>query len=261
MSGRDADLEAEAGIKLEGCVESELELEGDNAILPLATRGCTKTTELPESWGRGCGWNSETDKLTFLLFCIAPACGCCRPPSLSPPSLTQVPVDFLRLNRAHGMVSPVCPSLPILISLCASFLGWEWEGPNALCLGAQCRHSSLDHQAVPIYLYLGHAGSSQRAAATAQYASHEPGVLGAPSRGLRLSRVRATISSLPEAPLRSQVASTLALSLWSLQERENSSSGQMPPPALWGTCRSVCGRYMHVGLLRKRSKLSIPNSL
>ena len=49
VSEGDADQETEAVINLEGCVERALELEDENAILPLATRGCTRTTQLPES--------------------------------------------------------------------------------------------------------------------------------------------------------------------------------------------------------------------
>lgn len=44
-------------IQSESCVEGELELEEDSAILHLATRWCPRTAQLPESWVRGCGWN------------------------------------------------------------------------------------------------------------------------------------------------------------------------------------------------------------
>lgn len=60
MSGGNADQEAEAVIKLKGCFERDLELEDDNAVLHLATRWGTRTTQLLESVGRSCGWNSES---------------------------------------------------------------------------------------------------------------------------------------------------------------------------------------------------------
>lgn len=70
--------ESTAVIKLEECVEgAEQPLALDNDILTLATRGHTKTTWLPESWGTGCGWTSKSAKLGLLLFCTAPAYGCC----------------------------------------------------------------------------------------------------------------------------------------------------------------------------------------
>lgn len=110
-------------IKLEGCVERELELL--TMLSSLWPQGGTPgPLGCPESWGRGCGWTSELPKLSPLFFCKAPAYGCCPPVSfLGPTSLTQFPVDLLRLNRAHGLVSPFYSSLPTLISLCPSFLG------------------------------------------------------------------------------------------------------------------------------------------
>lgn len=112
----------------------------------------------------------------------------------------------------------------------------------ALVSSAGC--SSLDHQAVLITsTWVMLAALKVRAGASAQCSSHEPEVLGVPNRSLRLPRGQGHASQAPRSATIPQVAS-LVLPPSSLQERENSSSGQtplQPPSALWGTCRSVCG--------------------
>ena len=61
----------------------------DSAILPLATRGCTRTIQLSEGRGRGCGW-------THCRISSASLCSICLKPlspwdsALGPASLTQV---------------------------------------------------------------------------------------------------------------------------------------------------------------------------
>lgn len=101
------------------------------------------TTQLLENRGGVCGWTPESARLPLLSSAQhLPVAAVPWDSVLGPASLTQVLVGLLRLSRTHGSVSPVCPSLPVLTSLCPSFLGWEGEGQGkfseALHLGAQC---------------------------------------------------------------------------------------------------------------------------
>lgn len=114
---------------------------------------------------------------------------------LGPTSLTQAPVGLLRLSRTLGSVYPVCPSLPVLTSLCPSFLGWEGEGRghsvrlSTFVLSAPC--SCLTPQAVLfsriwvlISPYLGRAGGS----VLEQWLQHSVRAMNLGSEGLQAGR-------------------------------------------------------------------------
>lgn len=85
-------------IKLEGCLEGAgTEPHAvDNAILTLATRGHSKTTWLPESWGKACGWTRKSAKLGLLCFSgqHLPMAAVPWVSSLGPACLTQIPVNL-----------------------------------------------------------------------------------------------------------------------------------------------------------------------